>query len=112
MPVTGEQLILEKEPVANPNDEFAVSGSDKGFSDSWPHSVRNLFTDHVVLYYTKGLCCPLSGVCHITGKRRKGKGLQVPCKYNYYCGPTKDPTFIVIMLLPTKQEQAFIQDQP
>ena len=73
---------------------------------SWPHSVGDLFTDHMVLYYTKGLCHPLSSVCHITGRRRKGKGLEVPCKYNYYCGPTKDPMLIwelvfifVIMLI-------------
>ena len=60
------------------------------------------------------VCCP---VAHITGRRRKEKGLEVPCKYNYYSGPTKDPaliqdpTFIfVIMLFPpaTKRDQAFI----
>ena len=28
---------------------------------------------------------PLSSICHITG-RRKGKGLEVPCKYKYYYG--------------------------
>ena len=50
--------------------------------------------DHVVLYYTKSLCRLLYGVCHITGRRRKGKGLEVPCKYTYYCGPTKDPALI------------------
>ena len=73
----------------------------------------------MVLYYTKGLCCPLSGVCHITGRRRKG--LEVPCKYNYYGGPTTDPALIRdsafildIMLFPqaTKQDQAFIRDWP
>ena len=91
----------------NPHDEFIVHGSDKGFSDSFLHSVRNLFTDHVVLYYTKGPCRQLSSVCHITGRRRKGKGLKVSCKYNYYCGPRKDPALIqdpafifVIMLFP------------
>ena len=63
-------------------------------SDSWPHSVEILFTDHMVLYCTKGLCHPLSGVYHITGRRSKGKGLVVPCKYNYCCGPTKDQALI------------------
>ena len=77
---------------------------DKGFSDSWGYSVRNLFTDHVVLYYMKGLCRLLSCICHITGRRKKGKGLEVPCNYNYYCGPTKDPALI--------RDQAFLQDQP
>ena len=49
-------------------------------SNSWPHSVGNLFTPQVVLYYMKGLCRPLSSVCHITGTRKKGKGLEVSCK--------------------------------
>ena len=47
--------------------------------------------------------------------------LEVPCKYNYYCGPTKDPALIrdpvfifAIMLIPpaTKRDQAFKRDQP
>ena len=50
----------------------------------------------------KRLCRLLSGICHITGRRRKGKGLEVPCKYNYYCGPTKDPALI--------RDPALIQD--
>ena len=62
-PLTGKQLSLS----ANPHDEFAVHGSDKGFSDSWPHSVSYLFTDQVVIYYMKELCHLLSGICHITG---------------------------------------------
>ena len=104
-PVIGEQLILEKKP-AGQSTQWICSGSDNGFSDSWPHSVGNLFTDHMVLYYTKG-CRLLSAICHITGRRRKGKDLKVSCKYDYYCGPTKDseliwdPVFIfVIMLFP------------
>ena len=52
-PVTREQLILEKEP-ANPHNELAAAV--KGFSDSGPHS-KNLFTDHMVFYYMKGLFC-------------------------------------------------------
>ena len=71
----------------------------------WQHSVGNLFTDHMVLY--KGVCRPLSSICHIAERRRKAKGLEVQCKHNYYCGPTKDQalirdlTFIfVIMLIP------------
>ena len=39
---------------ANPRNELTVRDSDKGFSDSWPYSVINLFTDQVVLYYMKG----------------------------------------------------------
>ena len=78
---------------ANPHDELAVRGSDKRFSDRL-HSVEILFTDNVVLYYTKELYRPLSGVCHTTGRRGKGKGLVGPFRYNYYCGPTKDLALI------------------
>ena len=41
----------------------------------------------------EGPCCLLSSIYHITG-RRKGKGLEVPYKYNYYAGPTKEPVLI------------------
>ena len=77
--------------------------------------------DHVVLYYMMGLCCALSGVYHITGRKRKGKGLVGPFRYNYYCGPTKDLAliqdhafiFVIMLFSPaSKREQAFIQDQP
>ena len=54
--VIGEQSDLEKSLPVNPSNEFAVCGNDKGFSDSWQHSVGNLFTDHIVFYYMKGLC--------------------------------------------------------
>ena len=59
-----------------------------------------------------------SAVCHITGRRRKGKGLEVPCKY---CRPTKDlalipdPVYIFVILLfslTTKRDQAFMRDRP
>ena len=40
-------------------------------------------------------------------EKEERKGLEVPCKYYYYCGPTKDPELIrdpaiifVIMLFP------------
>ena len=35
-----------------------------------------------------------SDVCHITRRSRKGKGLEVPCKYMYYYGSTKNLAFI------------------
>ena len=75
----------------------------------------------MVLYYTKGLCYVLSGVRYITGRSRKEKGSVGPFRYNYYCGPTKDPLLIqdpafifVIMLfsLATKRDQAFKQERP
>ena len=62
----------------------------------------------------------MSGVYHMTGRRKKGKGLEVPCKHNYYFGPEKDPVLIrdlvfvfVIMLFPptSKQDKAFVRDQ-
>ena len=61
-----------------------------------------------------GLYRLMSGIYHITGRRRKGKGLEVPCKCNYYDGPTKDLALIfVTMLFPptTKLDQVFIQDR-
>ena len=71
-PVIGKQLSLS----ANPHDEFAACGSDKEFSDSLPHSAGDLFTDQVIIYYTNGLCHQLSSIYHITGRRRKQKGLD------------------------------------
>ena len=67
----------------------------------------------------KGLYRPLYDVCHING-RRKGKGLEVSCKYNFYYGSTKDPAFnrdlayifaIILFHPATKRDQVFIQDQ-
>ena len=78
------------------------------------HSVEVLFADHMVLYYMKGLCRALSGVCHITGRRRNGKDSVGIFRYNYYCGPTKDPAFISVIMLfspATKQDQAYIRDR-
>ena len=98
----GEQFVLEKESAGQSTRWIC---SDKWFSDSWLNSVEILFTDHVVLYYTKGFCHPLSGFCCITGRRRKGKGLVVPCRYNYYCEPTKDP-----VLIDTFQNHAHFTD--
>ena len=91
--------------MANPHDEFAVAVI-KNLQIVGRALSENLFIDHVVFCYMKGLCRPLFNVYHITG-RRKGKDLEVPCKYNYYDGSTKDPAFIqnrvfifVTMLFP------------
>ena len=79
LPVTGEWLVLEKEP-AGQTTRWICSGSDKGFSDSGLHSVEIfIHTSRGIFYYMKGPCHPLSNVCHITERRRKGKGLEVPC---------------------------------
>ena len=57
-----ERLVLQKNPAGQSTWWIAVSGTDKGFSDIWVHFVGSLFTDHVVLYYTKGLS---SAVCRL-----------------------------------------------
>ena len=115
-----EQLVLEEEPASQSTRWICSTWQWKWFSDSWPHSVKILHTDHMVLYYTKELCRPLSGVCHIPGRRRKGKGLVEPFRCNYYCGPTKDPAlirdpafiFVIMLFSPaTKPDQMFIQDR-
>ena len=67
-----------------------------------------------------GLYCLLSSVYHVTGRGEKSL-IEIPCKYNYNGGPTKDPALsrdpvfnFVIMLIPsaTKRDQIFIRDRP
>ena len=99
---------------------WICSGSDKNSQIVNCTPLEDLFTEHVIFYYTKGLCRPLSSVCHITERRRIRQGLEISHKYNYYYGSTKDlafirdQTFFVIILFPlaTKQVQAFTRDQP
>ena len=69
-----EQLLLEKEPAANLHDKFAMAVIKDSQIVGCTLS-ENLFTDHVILYYMKGRCHLLSSIYHITGRRRKGKGL-------------------------------------
>ena len=71
--------------------EFAVA-LIKNFQILDCTPLENLFTNHMALYCTKGLCHLLSSIYHITGRRWKGKGSVIPCKYNY--GSTKDSGFI------------------
>ena len=59
----------------------------------------NLFTDHMVLYYMKRLCHALSSIYHITGRRRKGEGLELLCKYNYYYGKAQR-LFLLLCCFP------------
>ena len=63
--------------AGNPHNEFAVVVTkDSHIADCIPLG-KNKLTDHVVFHYiyTRG-----SVVCHITGRRRKWKGLEIPCK--------------------------------
>ena len=62
-------------------------------------TLSKIYSQIMQYCYTKELCRLLSGACPITGRRSKGKGLEVPCKYYYYCGPTKDPAFIFVIIL-------------
>ena len=90
----------------NLHDEFAIRGSDKGFSDRWLHWLqwKPIHRSHGITLHEGAVS---SGVCHITGRRRKRIGLEVPSEYNYYCGATKHLALIqdlalifVIMLFP------------
>ena len=66
-PVIGEQLSLEKEP-ANPHDEFVVAVIKN--SQIVGHISKN-YSQITWNFITQGD----SVICHITGRRRKGKGL-------------------------------------
>ena len=48
--ISFQQIFTPGSLPDNPHNEFAVCGSDKRFSDSWPNSIEILFTDNVVLY--------------------------------------------------------------
>ena len=87
-------MIVTREPVlgrslpANPQDEFAVAVIKD--SQIVGHVLSAIiFTCHVVFIKQRG-----SVVCHITGRRRKGNGLEVPSNYINYYGCIKDQKFI------------------
>ena len=79
--------------MANPHEKFAVAVIKDSQIVGQTLSENLFHTNHMVFCCMKRFCRPLSSVYHITGRRRKGEGLEVPCKYNY-CGSTKDPAFI------------------
>ena len=92
--------------MTNPHDKFAVAVIKVSQIEGQTLSENLFHTNYVVFYYMQSFCHPLSIVCHITGRRKKGEGLEVQCKHNYY-GSTKDLAFIrdpafifVIMLAP------------
>ena len=103
------------------NSQYVAVINDSQVIGHSPSKLSLLTVDHVVLYYMERFCRPLSGVYHITVRRRKGKGLVGPFRYDYYCGPIKDPALIrvpafifVILLFPpvSKQDQVFVQGRP
>ena len=81
-PVT-EQLILKKVP-ANPHNEFAVPVIGASQIVSRIPKNYSQITCGILLYTQRG-----SVICHITGRRRKGKVLEVLCKCIYYYKSTK-----------------------
>ena len=77
----GEQLYLEKEP-GNPHDNFAVAIiNDYQVVGHIPED----FSWTTWHFITRGG----SVMCQITGRRKKRKGPEVPCKY-IFRGSTKD----------------------
>ena len=68
--------------MANPHDKFAVAVIKDSQIVGRTLSKNLFYTNHIVFCYMKRLCSPLSSICYITGRRRKGEGLEVPCKYN------------------------------
>ena len=74
LPLMGEQLVLEKEPASQ---STLCSGNDNEFLHSGPHSIRK------IIHRSHGIFTQMGSVihvCHITGRRRKGKGLEALCK--------------------------------
>ena len=67
------ELILEKEPSANPRDIFAVCGSDKGFLDRHPHSVRNLNVIHDIILHEGALSSTVRHLSYYWDKEERKK---------------------------------------
>ena len=81
------------------NSQYVAVINDSQVISHSPSKLSLLTVDHVVLYYMEEFCRPLSGVYHITVRRRKGKGLVGPFRYDYYCGPIKDLALIQVPAL-------------
>ena len=79
-PVLGERLQVELEET-NSNDARAVTVQRDGVIVG--HLPRQ--TARIVWYFLKRSG---SGWCEITGRRKKGIGLEVPCVYTF-SGPDK-----------------------
>ena len=72
-PLSGEELALERE-LHNPHDRYATTIMKDGvIVGRVPRELSKLFWN----FLTNG------GVttCEVTGPRKKGKGLEVPCAY-------------------------------
>ena len=86
--VASIELFLEKKP-ADPRNEVAVAVIKESEIVAMPYSMK-LFTDHMAFYYTKELYCVIL--------LRKGKGLEVPCKYICFDGSIKEHIFLYKIL--------------
>ena len=74
-PVVGESLAVECEP-SNPFDSYAVSVSRDGtIVGHVPREVRRQF--YTFLHNGGNI------TCEVTGHRKYGKGLEVPCVYEF-----------------------------
>ena len=62
------------------------------------HTTSKFYSQITWYYITQRgsvICCQMSVILlEEQGRTRKGKGLVVPCRFNYYCEPTKDKALI------------------
>ena len=76
-PFVGEQLVLQRDE-RNKYDRYAVAvKKEKKIVGHVPKELSKKCSDFLKSGGVIG--------CEVTGKRRKGKGLEVPCKYTF-CG--------------------------
>lgn len=74
-PVEGEELVLEQK-LHNSYDNYAVTVLKGGMIvGRVPRELSQLFWNFLA---NGGLIS-----CEVTGKRKKGKGLEVPCTYRF-----------------------------
>ena len=79
-PFIGEQLDLQHE-LNNAYDRYAVTIIKKD-------EIVGRVPRELARQFSRFLLEGGSIVCAITGKRRKGKGLEVPCRYDLTGSPT------------------------
>ena len=81
------------------NLQYVVVIKDSQIVGWAPTEIYSQITWYYITRRGSVIRCPMSYL--IIGRRRKGKDLEVPSEYNYYCGLTKNPAFnFVILLFP------------
>ena len=78
-PIVGERLLVTNE-VGNAHDRRAVSVQKEG--QIVGHVPRQI--SRIIFYFLRRE--GTAGICVIVGRRKKGKGLEVPCIYQFH-GP-------------------------